>query len=191
MSTTNIHQKVSMPEVYCCGFMFSKETREVALIEKKKPDWMARKLNGIGGKVQNNETPAAAMVREFREETGLDTLESMWIPSSLLWCQGGAIFFFSATIPSVLFQDIDSIEEEQVVFKSLDPGHPCFYQDYPRMNNLDMLIAIARDTTIRKPTLLIDNSYESESSFKLISAAKDCFTKTRREILVDLRLGSK
>jgi 8-oxo-dGTP diphosphatase len=56
---------------YVLGFYFSIDCQEVALILKNKPDWQAGKLNGIGGKIELNETPLEAMQREFREETGL------------------------------------------------------------------------------------------------------------------------
>jgi len=58
---------------YVLGFGFYKWPGglQVALIEKKKPDWQKGKLNGIGGKIELNESPIDAMVREFKEETDL------------------------------------------------------------------------------------------------------------------------
>lgn len=55
------------------GFLFSEDRTRVLLIRKTHPDWMAGKLNGIGGRVdvQGGEGNLRAMVREFREETGL------------------------------------------------------------------------------------------------------------------------
>ena len=55
---------------YVVGFMFDESMSNVALIRKNKPAWQAGLLNGIGGKTENGETPAAAMVREFKEEAG-------------------------------------------------------------------------------------------------------------------------
>jgi 8-oxo-dGTP diphosphatase len=59
---------------YCLGFMFNNNETDVLLIEKQKPVWQAGKFNGIGGKVENGESSAFAMRREFKEETGIDTL---------------------------------------------------------------------------------------------------------------------
>lgn len=56
---------------YVCGFMFNDSYEHVLLIEKKKPDWQKGKLNGIGGKIEPDEAPYVAMVREFHEETGI------------------------------------------------------------------------------------------------------------------------
>lgn len=56
---------------YSLGFLFSKDNRAVALINKNKPDWQKGLLNGIGGKQEENETMIECMIREFKEETGL------------------------------------------------------------------------------------------------------------------------
>lgn len=55
-------------KVYVVGFLF--RDGEVALVEKRRPDWQKGFLNGIGGRVEVGETPLAAMVREFSEEAG-------------------------------------------------------------------------------------------------------------------------
>src|SRR5437016_13458863 len=57
---------------YACGFLFSEDRRLVVLIRKRRPPWQAGKLNGVGGKLDGDETAADAMRREFREEAGLD-----------------------------------------------------------------------------------------------------------------------
>lgn len=62
---------------YVLGFLFSKSfpsgtDNYVALISKIKPEWQYGLLNGIGGKIEENELPENAMRREFREETGLE-----------------------------------------------------------------------------------------------------------------------
>jgi 8-oxo-dGTP diphosphatase len=63
---------------YCLGFLFSKSLDRVVLIKKNKPDWQAGKLNGIGGKIEGDESSVEAMVREFAEETGLYVPEEAW-----------------------------------------------------------------------------------------------------------------
>lgn len=61
---------------YVCGFLFSADRSRVLLIRKNRPAWQAGKLNGIGGKIEAfDESPLAAMRREFREEAGLDIAE--------------------------------------------------------------------------------------------------------------------
>lgn len=63
---------------YVVGFMFSPDRQFVVLIRKNRPEWQAGKLNGIGGKTEEGEFPRQAMVREFREETGVETPEDSW-----------------------------------------------------------------------------------------------------------------
>jgi 8-oxo-dGTP diphosphatase len=57
---------------YVCGLLFSPSLDSVVLIRKNRPTRQAGKLNGVGGKVEANESPSQAMVREFREETGVE-----------------------------------------------------------------------------------------------------------------------
>jgi 8-oxo-dGTP diphosphatase len=57
---------------YVVGFMFDETETRVLLIRKKRPAWQAGKLNGVGGRIEDGETPAEAMRREFVEEVGID-----------------------------------------------------------------------------------------------------------------------
>lgn len=63
---------------YVVGFMFSPDEQFVLLIRKNRPAWQAGLLNGIGGKIEDGETPRYAMVREFYEEAGFHTNEEDW-----------------------------------------------------------------------------------------------------------------
>lgn len=65
-------------ESYCLGFLFSEDKRRIVLMRKLKPEFQKGRLNGVGGKVGPKETPTQAMVREFNEETGLETIERDW-----------------------------------------------------------------------------------------------------------------
>jgi 8-oxo-dGTP diphosphatase len=53
------------------GFLFADS--DVLLVQKMKPDWQKGFWNGVGGKDEDGEEPIDAMVREFREETKIDT----------------------------------------------------------------------------------------------------------------------
>ena len=69
---------------YVLGFLFDDinykgpKGPNVVLIEKARPAWQAGKFNGVGGKIELDELPWEAMVREFREETGVSTQASDW-----------------------------------------------------------------------------------------------------------------
>ena len=60
---------------YVAGFLFDTTRERVVLIEKKKPPWQAGLHNAVGGKIKTGEQPRDAMVREFREETGLSVYD--------------------------------------------------------------------------------------------------------------------
>lgn len=47
------------------------EFNYVVLVRKNRPDWQVGKLNGVGGHIEEGETPYEAMVRECTEECGL------------------------------------------------------------------------------------------------------------------------
>lgn len=64
-----------MIQSYVVGFLFTAfelAAGRVLLIEKRRPQWQAGKLNGIGGKIEVDERAVDAMRRECREEAGLD-----------------------------------------------------------------------------------------------------------------------
>lgn len=65
---------------YVLGFCINDAVRhnEILLMEKRKPDWQNGKVNGIGGKIKYGESPEDAMVREFMEETGIDSSSFSW-----------------------------------------------------------------------------------------------------------------
>lgn len=84
-------------KVMVCGFLFFDEGRRILLVRKTHPDWQAGRWNGIGGVVEEDETPFAAMMREFREETGL------WINWTMFLVEhepfNSVVLFFKARIP--------------------------------------------------------------------------------------------
>ena len=79
---------------YAVGFMFNPGRNTVLLLQKTHPQWQFGMWNGPGGKLEPGETPAAAMRREFLEETGLDI--QTWEQYAELAGLGFRIFFFRA-----------------------------------------------------------------------------------------------
>ena len=101
------HQKLAKSEDIKCynfnmkkmvaGFIFNEGMDQVLLIRLRdnRPEWQAGKLNGIGGKIEEGETSAAAMVRECAEECGLETKESDWQYFLKVHHLGNVIDFYS------------------------------------------------------------------------------------------------
>lgn len=100
LETSNILRYESPKQIteYSAGFLFSHAKDRVLLIRKNRPSWMKGLLNGIGGHIEVFETPHDCMVRECKEETGLDVPE--WKQFVTLRVPGKAVIhFFAATGP--------------------------------------------------------------------------------------------
>jgi len=63
---------------YVVGFMYSRLQDKVILVQKINPEWQRDLYNGVGGKIEKDETPIDAMVREFKEETKIFTTVGEW-----------------------------------------------------------------------------------------------------------------
>lgn len=59
-------------KAFSVGFIFNKDLKKVLLMHKTKPEFQAGKLNGLGGKIEGNETSVENFVREIKEEANLD-----------------------------------------------------------------------------------------------------------------------
>lgn len=79
-----MYVKGTMKQNYVLGFMFDSNLSRVVLIKKKRPAWQAGLFNGAGGMVEPGERDVDAMVREFKEETGVLTHHSQWVPFCVL-----------------------------------------------------------------------------------------------------------
>jgi 8-oxo-dGTP diphosphatase len=131
---------------YVCGFAFSKDKRNVLLIKKNRPDWQKGLFNGIGGHIENGETPSQAMVREFCEEAGYKTYSDSWIPlikilDSSIFHEWEVYFFFT-------FQDIEccrTMTDEEII---IIPVEDLF--QYTIIKNLKWLIPMALDKDLKE-----------------------------------------
>lgn len=83
---------------YVVGFMFNPAENAVLLLRKNRPSWQVGKLNGIGGRIETDETPEQAMRRECIEEVGLD-VDSWKHYCTLRDERGWEIHFLSAVGP--------------------------------------------------------------------------------------------
>ncbi|GAF85272.1 unnamed protein product, partial [marine sediment metagenome] len=80
--------------------------------------WQAGLLNGIGGKIEEGESPHSAMVREFEEEAGVKKLS--WELFCKLVSGEHTIYFFSCR------GDVDAVrtmEEEEIVVYNVNIIH--------------------------------------------------------------------
>jgi 8-oxo-dGTP diphosphatase len=59
---------------FVVGFVMDDNGRRVLLLRKRRPAWQDGLLNGCGGRVEPSETFEQAMIREAREEIGVDRI---------------------------------------------------------------------------------------------------------------------
>lgn len=129
---------------YVLGFLFSEDRKQVALIKKIKPIEQAGLLNGIGGKIEKDESILSAMEREFKEETGVEikgwkcfaTMNNYAIGDILnnLW----RVYCF-VNFSDKIF-DVKTIEAEEVFIIPVINIH-----NYEALSNISWLIPMALD----------------------------------------------
>jgi 8-oxo-dGTP diphosphatase len=124
---------------YVVGFMFDHDLSRVALIRKNKPDWQKGKLNGIGGKVEDGETFADAMEREFEEETGLATSANWWNRFATMDGEAFYLEFFAR------YGDVDALETKEEETVEVVPLSELHLGRQDVVENLVWLVGLAVD----------------------------------------------
>jgi len=132
---------------YVAGLLFSDEGDRVALILKNRPAWQAGKFNAIGGKIELNETPEAAMRREFIEEANVD---ATWqfrftLGNPGLW----GVHFFSC-YSSAAMADLQTMTDEPIEVIEI---HALPENLIP---NLRWIIPLLLDPTVVVPHYIVD-----------------------------------
>lgn len=121
---------------YVCGFYFDHTLTRVVLLWKEKPSWQKGKLNGVGGKIELDETPVDAMRREFKEETGIN--HKQWYDLVAITGDGWRVYFFYAVGKENEFEYARTVELEEVAKIDIDR-----LDDYAYISNLRWLIPMA------------------------------------------------
>lgn len=97
---------------YVVGLVFDPKQR-VMLIEKNRPDWQKGYFNGVGGEINNNETPINAMIRECKEESGLE-ITNWQLYDKVVFPNGIELNYFCSLIRSDLLNTFRSMTDEQI-----------------------------------------------------------------------------
>ena len=127
-----------MTKLYVVGFAFRHDkSGSLLLIRKNRPEWQAGKYNGIGGKIEhlNGETAHGAMVREFREETGVAI--GLWRKVGSLYGANWKVHVFASNTWEV--DGARTTTDEEVAMFHKDHLPPNI------MHNLPWLIPMAYD----------------------------------------------
>lgn len=138
---------------YVAGLMFTEDRTHLALIQKKKPDWQRNRLNAIGGKVEPGEIPLFAMVREFAEETGVETSAEDWTPLVELTGKDWVVYFYRAFSDAAW--NVRTLTEEEVYVGAVGG----FLANQFLMDNLKSIIPLALDRSgINLPVAMVDGT---------------------------------
>lgn len=87
------------------------------MIRKNRPKWQKGKLNFVGGKIEPNESPVAAMKREFLEETGYETSGYEWFYIGKLICTGVfEVLIFHIKSEHLVPDSVKTMTDEEIVF---------------------------------------------------------------------------
>ena len=99
---------------YVLGFCFNDGKSHVVLMNKNRPDWQKGFLNGVGGKVEDNESIPDAMCREFEEETGVKSYPKDWDLCFDVTGYDYKLFIFRAEHDK-LFYNVATVTDEEVI----------------------------------------------------------------------------
>lgn len=86
---------------YTLAFLIKKD--HVLLLNRNKSPWMGA-WNGVGGKIEKNETPRDCIIREIKEETGITVDEKqVQAKGTVTWdefdAQGRGLYLFVVKLP--------------------------------------------------------------------------------------------
>ena len=98
---------------YSLAFIFTSLFNEVLLITKNMPLWQKGKLNGLGGHIEKNESPIAAVEREVFEETNLQIHTNEWMKVGMLSGIDWKVHVF-ATIYTGKQSDAQTMTDEKI-----------------------------------------------------------------------------
>lgn len=92
---------------------------KILLLRKNNPDWQKGLYNGVGGKVDLDETPFEAIIRECQKEVGLEI--SNWSEIETIPLQSGVdLTYFFAVIEEEKLKKAQSLQDERVEFFDID-----------------------------------------------------------------------
>lgn len=105
---------------YVLCFAFTPSSAGVIMLKKRRPAWQAGLLNAPGGKIEPGELALAAAVREFREETAIQTAPEQWFQFGRHIGEDYTLDLFSTILTTEQCQEIEMTTDEEPLWRSVD-----------------------------------------------------------------------
>lgn len=140
-----------MIKKYVIGIVRTKDS--IVLIKKNKPDWQKDKYNFVGGKIEENETPSFAIIREFEEETGIKTVFSDWSYKGIIFNEGddGWVVYVYSSFDEK-YKECKTITDEEILHLPLDEFRQGKF-DNMCLDNIKVLFEMAHFSSAGKISL--------------------------------------
>ena len=165
---------------YVMGLIFD-TTDRILLIKKKRPTHQVGKWNGLGGKVEDNESITAAMSREVKEESNLDIPETSWTLMYSGSQPSGSLFVFITYISPEVMDSAKQMTDEIISVFSIS--------ELP-LNCMEDIYSYISSRSKRKPkVLLITGAHNNEEYAKYLvdnTSLLDTLGVTVRTFSMDL-----
>lgn len=129
---------------YVNGLMIQGSTHKCLGILKNRPPFQAGKVNGVGGKIEWSESYYEAMVREFREETGVQTKAEDWELIVTLNGQDFVVYYFRSFVEQ--FPPVKTVTDEHLTFFMLEELYAV-----PMLDNMRWMFPLAFSSGIVFP----------------------------------------
>ncbi|MFL5579661.1 MAG: NUDIX domain-containing protein [Gemmatimonadaceae bacterium] len=137
---------------YVLALLYTPDRRRVALMRRTHPAWQAGRVNALGGKLQDGETPAVAVRREVREESGADVPEAAW-EEILVW-EDPAYSMHALRAIHAAAESVRTMEDQEVFLAPVDALPP------EAVDNLRWLVPLALDRDVAVPLRVRSRSPE-------------------------------
>ena len=151
---------------HCLGFAFDEALENVVVLRKNRPERFKGQLNGLGGKLEPGETGLEAMVREFKEECGLRTVEQDWGFLGELECGNDRVACYAARLSTLV--GACTQESEEILVLSVAELQLKLWQaqELSRSTDIGWLVHFARRALLSgqsRPIFLV--SYENSTAW--------------------------
>ena len=129
---------------YVVGLMFNYDFTKLVMIKKIRPDWQWGHLNGPGGQIDKDETDMQAMLREFKEETGVKTKPQDWTRVCTLNFEHAEVVFFAGNNDTYCDDAKTTTDEEIAAYHVIHGALILNDKMHPVIENIPMVMALAQ-----------------------------------------------